>query len=177
MHCLSIFAPAWRDKQEARLGKHVWRGLYSVFALSGLILLIYGYGQYRYEADAWYTPVAAGRHIAMALMLPVFPLLIAACLSGRISRMVRHPMLLAVCLWAAAHLAANHTGADVLLFGSFLIWAVLLWLSFAWRKPRPAAQAAAYRTMNDVIAVVGGLLLYALVAFWLHKPLTGVALI
>ena len=84
-----------------------------------------------------YTPPTALRHVALLLMLPVFPLLVAAYVPGRIKTMAKHPMLLATKLWALAHLLANGTLADVLLFGGFLVWAVADRISV---KRRPAAR-------------------------------------
>ena len=110
-------------------------------------------------------------------MLPVFPLLFAAYLPGRIRSAAKHPMLLAVKLWATAHLLANGTLADVLLFGGFLAWAVADRISV---KRRPAVEAhevpaAPPRPANDAIAVVGGLAVYAVFVFWAHRWLIGVS--
>jgi len=106
------------------------------------------------------------------VMLPVFPLLLAAYLPGRIKAAVKHPMLAAVKAWALAHLLVNGMLADVLLFGGFLAWAVLDRIS-AGKRPA-VAQAAPGSPRNDVIAVVGGLALYAVFVVWAHAWLFGV---
>jgi len=108
----------------------------------------------------------------MLLMLPVFPLLLAAYLPGRIKAAVKHPMLTATKAWALAHLLANGMLADVLLFGGFLAWAVLDRIS-AGKRPQPVTSAPA-SVRNDVIAVVVGLALYAVFAMWAHPRLIGV---
>jgi uncharacterized membrane protein len=174
VHSVSIVAPSWRDAQLAQRGEAAWKGGYSVLAGVGLVLLIYGYGVARQAPIVLFTPLPAMRHVAMLLLLPVFVLLLAVYLPGRIKSAARHPMLLATKLWALAHLLANGTLADVLLFGGFLVWAVADRVSLK-RRPARAVPALAPRAANDAIALVGGLALYALTVFWAHAWLTGVA--
>jgi uncharacterized membrane protein len=174
VHSVSILAPAWRDAQEQRRGDAVWKGLYSVVSLVGFVLLVYGYGLARQAPVVLYTPPTALRHVALLLMLPVFPLLFAAYLPGRIKAAAKHPMLLATKFWALAHLFANGTLADVLLFGGFLAWAVADRISLKRRPQRPLRTAPA-RPVNDVFALVGGLAVYALFVLWLHSWLFGVS--
>ena len=177
VHSVSIAAPGWRAAQIARHGERAWKGAYSVAAGVGLALLIVGYGMARREPIVLYTPPVALRHVALLLMLPVFPLFFAAYLPGRLRSAAKHPMLLAVKLWATAHLLANGNLADVLLFGAFLAWAVADRISV---KRRSAAEAhavpaASPGALNDVIAVVGGLAVYAGIVFWAHLRLFGVS--
>lgn len=177
VHSLAIVAPGWRMRQIERRGPGTWKGLYSVASIAGFALLIVGYGMARREALVLYTPPAALRHVALLVMLPVFPLLLAAYLPGRIRRAVKHPMLLAIKFWALAHLLANGTLPDVLLFGGFLAWAVADRIAV---KRRPAAQAhevpgAPPRPANDAIALVGGLALYAVFLAGAHRWLIGVS--
>ena len=174
LHSVSIVAPDWRDAQVARLGEGPWKGTYSVVAVVALVLLIVGYGAARQSPVVLYAPPAWLRHLNLLLMLPVFPLLIAAYLPGRISRAAKHPMLLAVKLWAFGHLLANGTLADVLLFGGFLAWAVADRISVKRRVPRAIPQAAPGGG-NDLIAVVGGLLIYLLFIWRAHLWLVGVS--
>jgi uncharacterized membrane protein len=142
IHSVSIFAPTWRDQQFAQRGEAAWKGVYSVVSLIGFVLLVYGYGAARQAPVVLYTPPAAMRHIALLLMLPVFPLLFAAYLPGRIKSAAKHPMLAATKLWALAHLLANGNLADVLLFGGFLAWAVADRISL---KRRAHAPCRAHR--------------------------------
>ena len=174
IHSVSIVAPAWRDGQLAQRGESAWKGLYSVAAGVGLGLIIYGYGLARQLPAVLYTPPTALRHVALLLLLPVFVLLLAAYLPGRIKTAAKHPMLLATKLWAAAHLLANGNLADVLLFGGFLAWAVADRISLK-RRPVRAVPGAPAGPANDVIAVVGGLVLYFVFFRWVHAWLIGVS--
>ena len=174
IHSVSIVAPAWRDAQVASRGDLPWKGLYTVVSLIGFGLLVYGYGLARQAPLVLYTPPTALRHVALLLMLPVFPLLFAAYLPGRIKAAAKHPMLVATKLWAVAHLCANGTLVDVLLFGGFLAWAVADRISLKRRPSRPVPGAPA-GPANDVIALVGGLAVYGLFLWKLHAWLIGVA--
>jgi uncharacterized membrane protein len=136
--------------------------------------LVVGYGQARTLPQLVYIPPGWTRHLALTLLLPVFPLLFSAYLPGRIKAWVRHPMLLATILWASAHLLTITTRADLLLFGSFLGWALADLVSALARAPATPALGVA-RPYNDLLAVVGGLGLYLLIAFWLHLKLIGLA--
>ena len=177
IHSVSIVAPAWRSGTLTRLGEGPWKGLYSIAAAVGLVLVIVGYGWARRSPVVLYTPPAGLRHLALLVMLPVFPLLFAAYLPGRIKAAAKHPMLLAVKLWAVAHLLANGTLADVLLFGGFLVWAIADRISVKRRSPieAHAVPAAPPRSANDAIAIVGGLAVYVLFLFWAHRWLMGVS--
>ena len=107
-------------------------------------------------------------------MLPVFVLLAASYLPGRISAAAKHPQLVAVKLWALAHLLGNGTLADLLLFGTFLAWAVADRISLKRRTPRTVPAAPASKA-NDAIAIGAGLAVYVLFVVWAHKALIGVA--
>jgi uncharacterized membrane protein len=173
VHSISIVNDTWRNRMLARLGEGTWKGLYALVALAGLVLIVQGYGLARLDPVVLYTPPPWLRQVTALLLLPVFPLLFAAYLPGRIRSVTRHPMLVATKLWALAHLLANGTLADLLLFGSFLVWAIADRISLKHRAPRPVPAAPA-RRFNDVIAVVLGLALYAAFALWLHVRLIGV---
>lgn len=175
IHSVSIVAPAWRDAQVERRGERLWKGIYALLSLVGLIVLIHGYGVARQSPVVLYTPPPALRHVALLLMLPVFPLLFAAYLPGRMQRAARHPMLLAVKFWAAAHLLANGTLADVLLFGAFLVWAVADRISVKRRAVPHRVPGAPPSALNDIAALTGGLVVYVGFLFWAHAWLTGVS--
>ncbi len=175
VHSTSIFVPAWRASQAKLRGDAAWKGMYSLLSLAGFVLLIYGYGVARQSPVVLYTPPTFTRHIALLLMLPVFPLLFAAYLPGRIQAVAKHPMLLAVKLWALAHLLVNGTLHDVVLFGAFLTWAVADRISVKRRAVVRAHPGAPPSPVNDVIAVVGGLAAYAVFVLWAHLKLIGVS--
>ena len=174
VHSISIVSDPWRNRMAGRLGEWPWKGLYSLLALLGFVLIVSGYGLARQEPIVLYTPPLWLRHLTVLLMLPVFPLLLAAYLPGRIQARARHPMLLATKLWAFAHLLANGTLADVLLFGTFLAWAVADRLSLKERVQRPVPGAPPSR-FNDTVAIVAGLAFYLVFFAWLHTWLIGVS--
>lgn len=175
VHSVMIVAPGARQRAVQALGINGWRGIYSLIAIAGLVLLVVGYGQARQAPVVLYTPPSWMRHVTFLLMLPVFPMLFAAYLPGKIKASLKHPMLAAVKLWAFAHLLANGMLADVLLFGVFLAWAVLDRVSLKRRAAQPAAATAS--RWNDLIAVVAGLVVYGLFLTVLHRLLVGVPLV
>jgi uncharacterized membrane protein len=177
VHSIAIVSVAARDHWAAALGLNAWRGLYSLLSLAGFILLVIGYAEARQAPVLLYVPPGWMRHVVFALMLPVFPLLIAAYLPGRIKARLKHPMLAAVKIWALAHLLANGMLADVLLFGGFLLWAVVARVSFKRRVQKLMMPLPKPSGRNDAIAVVLGLALYVLTLFWLHRLLVGVPLV
>jgi uncharacterized membrane protein len=173
VHSVSIIANDWRDRMVARLGEKTWKALYGLASIVGFVLIVKGYGLARQDPVFLYEPPYFMRHVTALLMLPVFPLLLATYFPGRISAAVKHPMLTATKAWALAHLLCNGTLADVLLFGSFLAWAVLDRIAVGKRAPR-TVPAAPPSKLNDVIAVVGGLALYVVFTLWLHQRWIGV---
>lgn len=176
-HSTRILAPGWRAGTIARIGDKRWRGVYTLVSLIGLVLIIWGYGLTRLDPIIVWSPPVWTRHLALLLMVPVFVLFAAANLPGRIRAAVQHPMLAGTKIWAFAHLIANGTLADILLFGSFLAWAVADRISVG-RRPREAPAHGADRPpsmRNDVIAVVSGLALYLAFLLFLHRWLIGVS--
>lgn len=174
MHSVEIFSSTFRANAIARMGERPWKGLYTLISIVGFILIIWGYGQARQDPVLLYAPPVWMRHLSALIMLPVFPLILAAYLPGRIKAALKHPMLAGVKFWALAHLLANGMLADVLLFGSFLAWAVADRISFKRRVARPI-QTAPPSKMNDVIAVVAGLAIYVAFVLWLHRWMFGVS--
>ena len=173
-HFISIVALPWRDRMAARIGEQPWKGLYSLVAIAGFVLMLWGYGEARHSPFVLYSPPFWLRHVTALLMLPVFVLLFAAYLPGRIKTAMKHPMLAATKMWAFAHLLSNGTLGDVLLFGSFLVWAVADRISLKRRPQRPIRTAPSGR-FNDIIAVVLGLAAYVAFALWLHVRWIGVS--
>ena len=174
LHALSIVAPGLRDRLAARLGEGAWKGLYSLVSLAGLVLLIEGFASARATSVVLYSPPLALRYVAIALMLPVFPMVLAAFLPGRIGATLKHPLLVATKTWALAHLLANGALIDVILFGSLLAWAVANRIALKRRPARTLPSAPAGR-FNDLIAIVAGLALYAAFLAGLHRWLIGVS--
>lgn len=176
IHSLVIFAPGARESMVRKLGANGWRGIHSMVSAVGLVLVFVGYGEARQAPVLLYAPPHWMRHVSFTLMLPVFPMILAAYFPGRIRTALKHPMLVAVKTWALAHLLSNGMLADVLLFGGFLAWAVANRISLKRRAPTLAITAAP-RTRNDVIAVVLGLALYVVTLLWLHRVVIGMPLV
>ena len=175
VHSLRVFAESWRTSLRQRLGENAFKGLYSVLSIVGFALIVWGYGAARQQPVAlWASPVWT-RHLAALLTLPAFVLLVAAYVPGNaIKARLHHPMVIAVKVWAAAHVLANNTVADLLLFGSFLVWAAL---SFRAARQRDRLANTVYppgRTGPTVVVVVVGLAAWAGFAFWAHAAWIGV---
>lgn len=158
-----------------RLGEGGYKGLFSLASLAGLVAIVIGFGQ-REFIPVWDPPTWT-RHLAMLLMLPVFVLLVAAYVPSRIHDAVQHPMLAAVKLWAFSHLLANGDLASILLFGSFLAWAVWDRISVKRRNALGPIGNRPATPRGDVIAVVVGLALYGMMVAWGHEWLIGVPLL
>src|SRR5450631_3325391 len=152
VHSVAIVSPDSRDRALSRFGEGAWKGSYALLSLIGFVLICYGFGLARQAPVVLYSPPTWLRHVVLIVMLPVFPLLFAAYLPGRIKAAAKHPMLAAVKLWAFAHLLANGMLADVLLFGGFLAWAVLDRISLK-KRPQNLRTAPPGR-FNDAIAVI-----------------------
>jgi len=172
MHSASIVALPLRDRIVAK-SENMWKGVYAIASLIGIVLMVRGYADLRQTPTYLYVSPAWLRHVAALLMLPVFAFFIAPYFPGRIRNALKHPQLVAIKIWAFAHLLVNGTVADVLLFGSFLVWAVMDRISLKQRPARPIAGAKESK-MNDIIVVVVGLALYLVFVFFLHEKLFGV---
>ncbi|MCH7345932.1 NnrU family protein [Pelomonas sp. CA6] len=173
VHATRIVAEDWRSRQLARLGEKRWKGLYSLVSALGLGLMVWGYGQARLTPlPLWAVPKGMN-HLAGLLMLGSLVLLAAAYVPrNHLKSRLAHPMLLAVKVWALAHLLANNTAADLLLFGSFLLWAVL---DFRSARRRPAATAPATSTLAGTLATGAiGVTAWAAFVLGLHQWLIGV---
>ena len=173
VHSISIVNREWRNRMFEHMGEKKWKALYSITALVGFAMLVYGYGLARQHPVVVYVPPYWLRYVTGILMLPVFPLFFASHLPGKIKSTVKHPMLAAVKIWATAHLLSNGMLADILLFGGLLAWAVVDRISVK-RNPRGPVDRIPPSTRNDVIAVVGGLITYVVFMRWLHGWLIGV---
>ncbi|MCB1438743.1 MAG: NnrU family protein [Nitratireductor sp.] len=174
IHSSKMLFPGFRGNVIASRGLNAWKGIYSLVSFAGLILIIWGYALYRPDApDLWIPPVWT-RHIALLLMAFAFIILVSSNLpTGRIKQAVKHPMLLSVKIWALAHLLANGDLASIILFGSFLAWAV--WDRIAAKRRGDPLPVAGSSLIPDVLSVVIGLALYVVFVLWAHQWLFGVA--
>ncbi|PND25065.1 NnrU family protein [Sinorhizobium sp. M4_45] len=176
MHLVRVVAPGFRAGIIESRGKGTWMGLYTIVSLVGLCLIIYGFGQARGETGMLYDPPIFLRHIALLLMLVAFIVLAAGFLpAGRIAVALKHPQVLSIKIWALAHLLANSERSSVLLFGSFLAWAVILRISLKRRERAGEKVLPVFKsTRNDVLAVLIGLVAFVLFVWKLHELLIGV---
>ena len=151
---------------------------YTLVSFLGLALIVWGFARYRATGwiDVWYPPIGL-KHLTVALMLPAVILVVASYIRGRIYTVLKHPMLTGVKLWAAAHLLANGDLGSIILFGSFLGWAVFDRISLKHRADAGAPPIPVGGPTNDLIAVAVGIIAYLALAFVFHPVVIGVPVI
>jgi uncharacterized membrane protein len=151
---------------------------YALVSLLGLVLIVWGFARYRATGwiDVW-TPPTAFKHLTVALMLPAVILVVASYIRGRIYTKLKHPMLTGVKLWAAAHLLANGDLGSIILFGSFLGWAVFDRISLKHRTDSGGPPIPVGGGSNDLIAIAVGFVAYLALAFAFHPVVIGVPVV
>lgn len=160
----------------AALGENGYKAAFSVVSVAGLALMAYGFARYRAEGwiEIWSPPLWT-RHLAALLVYPAIVCIVAAYSQGHIKRVLRHPMLVGVKLWAFAHLLSNGDLGSIILFGAILGWAVFDRISLKHRVAASGAPALPLRGWHaDAVAFVVGTLLYAALAFLFHPYVIGV---
>ncbi|OHV81247.1 NnrU family protein [Ensifer sp. LCM 4579] len=176
IHLVRSFAPAIRTAVIKRRGTGTWHAVHGTLALVGLALIATGFAQARTTTGMLYTPPIFMAHIALTLMLIACICLVAAFLPpGRIRVATRHPAILAIKIWALAHLLANGETASVLLFGSFLAWGIVMRISM--KKRWRAGEIAYPRFVSygyDLAAAVIGAALFGVIVWKLHALVIGV---
>ncbi|MTI43487.1 putative membrane protein [Roseibium hamelinense] len=178
LHTLPMF-PERRAAIVAQMGDMPYRAVYSIASIASFVVMIYGYGMVRGQPPILYYPPEWTGHLVMLLMVPVFPLLIAAYVQGRLKRTFKHPMLVAIKLWAFSHLLVRGDLASVILFGSFLVWAVADRISVKRRhggEPSVALHIDENRPYIDGFVIIAGLILYGLFVWKGHALVIGVPL-
>ena len=174
-HSCRIFAEPWRNQMIDRLGEVKWKGLYTIVSLIGLVIVVIGYGQARQNPIVIWQPPIYLMHIAILLNLVAFIFLAASFSTNNAIRLkLKHPMILGVKVWALAHLLANGTLADMILFGSFLLWSVLDFRS-ARKRPIHIPEKAVVSSKATIIVIVSGIVVWAAFVFGLHQYLIGVS--
>jgi uncharacterized membrane protein len=173
-HLVSSAARDFRSRMIGKLGENLYKGLHAFLAIIGAVLMARGFEAARAAgAMVIWSPPIFTRHIALLLLLPVFPLFFSGSANGHIKAKLKHPMLASVKLWAVAHLIANGTLPDIILFGGILAWAVAERIIL---KRRGAVGGTANPSITaDIIAVVAGLALYVAMLMGLHAWLIGVS--
>jgi uncharacterized membrane protein len=174
VHSVRIVGDNWRSAAIKRIGAGPWKGLYSLVSIAGFVLLVWGYSQARQQMPLW-DPPAFMKHITGLLMLPVFPMFIASYVpQNGLRARLHHPQVLSIKLWAFAHLLSNGNLADVVLFGSFLLWAVLSYRAARQRDEDVGTLYVPGTTKGTAITWVAGLVAYAVFVMGLHAWLIGV---
>ena len=169
-------AAGLRAEVASKLGENGYKIAFSLLSLASLALLIYGYAKAP-SVQVW-SPPEWTRFVAIVLMLPAFIFLVAAYVPGRIRSRLKHPFLVAIKTWALAHLLANGDLASMILFGSFLAYAVYDRITLKHRRPSSVVGLEGpEKPQNDVIAIVLGTVLYAVFLVWLHPFLIGPAVL
>jgi uncharacterized membrane protein len=177
-----------RARVIAASGESGYKIGYSLVSAAGLALIIWGFAHYRATGwiDVWYPeallqwlglPSATFKHIAVGLMLPAVIMVVASYIRGRIYTTLKHPMLAGVKLWAAAHLLANGDLGSIILFGSFLGWAVFDRISLKHRGDAGAPPIPVGGPANDLIAIAVGIVAYLALAFAFHPVVIGVPVV
>ena len=174
VHSLRLIAPEWRDRKVASMSANSWKGAYALVALAGFALLIWGYGLARQQPTFLWNPIVGMRHLASLLMLVASVLLVATYVPrNHLKAALHHPMLLATKVWALAHLLANNTLADVLLFGSFLVWAIVVYAASRRRDRTQGVVYAKGTALGTAITLVVGAGVWVAFAL-LHGRVIGV---
>jgi uncharacterized membrane protein len=175
LHSLRIFADGWRSRQIERWGLKRWKALYALMAITGLVLICWGFGLARQHPVLLYVPPLWLRHLNALFTLVAFVLLAAARVPRNVFKArLHHPQVLAVKVWAFGHLLATGMLHDMVLFGAFLLWAIVLFAASRRRDRREATIYPAGTAKGNVLTVVIGLVAWAVFALWLHLWLIGV---
>ena len=195
-HSVRIVADDWRTQKMEAMGEKAFKGVHALISLLGLYLLVVGYGEARLQTVVLWNPPTATRHISLLLMLFASILMVAAYIPrNHLKIRMGHPMVLSVKVWAFSHLLANGNLADVLLFGGFLIWALLNFKSARARDRAQVQRPDANGELNagvsfaslpedapiqpnlaaTLITLAGGIALWAVITFVLHAKVVGVA--
>jgi uncharacterized membrane protein len=175
VHSLRVFADDWRKRQLASLGELRWKGLYALVSLIGFVLLCWGFSLARQQPVVLYVPPPMLRHLNALFTLLAFVLVAAAYVPrNHLKAKFGHPMLLGVGVWAFGHLLAIGMLRDVVLFGAFLLWAVVVFIVSRRRDRATIHRYPAGTLSGDVMSIVLGVVLWAAFAFWLHLLLIGV---
>lgn len=176
VHSIRIFAEGWRTRMIDRIGAGRWKGLYTFNSVIGLLLIIWGYGLARdYPVPVWDPPVWAS-HLTIVLMAPAFFLVAQnGNPQGPIAARLGHPMMIAVIIWALAHLLANGTLADIVLFGTFLVWSVFALRAAVHRDRAAGTERVAGGWMKDILPGSAGLVLWLVFLLKAHQWLFGVS--
>lgn len=171
-HLWTALARKGREGLIKKLGPGPYKGLYSLVAIAGFVLIVIGWRSA--DASIVYSPPAFMKHVTYLFVFLALVLLAAAYLpAGKIASAAKHPMLAGVKLWALGHLLSNGEVRSLILFGAFLAYGVIDRIMVKKRnEPTPKAGPV----VNDALAVAVGAGAWAAIYFFLHPYIAGVAL-
>ena len=175
VHWIGVLAPQWRAARVAQIGLGRWKLAFSILSLVGLGIVIWGYGMARTQSVVLWTAPAVMRHVTALLSVIAFILVVAShAPRNHFKAALGHPMTVGIGLWALGHLLVNGALHDVILFGAFLAWALVTYVT---RRRRDRAAGPTYpagTAKGDAIAIVAGTVAGLVFALFLHGPLIGV---
>lgn len=175
-HSVRVFAEGWRQQVIVRLGLNAWKGLYSVVSIIGFGLIVWGFGLARQHPAVLYASPMSLKHLNALFTLIAFVLIVAAYVPrNHLKAAVGHPMLAGVALWALGHLLAIGGLRDVVLFGTFLVWAIADFAVSRGRDHRAGVTHPPGTLVADTLVIAIGVLAWAAFAFWLHARLIGIS--
>lgn len=174
VHSISILAPGYRETLVTKNEK-AYKAVYALLSLLGLYFIVNGYADLREDPSIIYFGAQSLRPLVSILMLVGFILFFVPYFPGKIKAVTKNPQLLSVVLWAFSHLLVNGSLADILLFGSFLVWSIVDLISMK-KRPQRVVSPLKASWVNDVIVIVAGAAIYAIFVRFLHGSLIGVPL-
>lgn len=174
-HSIRIFADDWRTRQITQRGENLWKAIYSICSIVGFVLIVNGYSDARVDPQVIWLPPQWLKNTMAILLLPTFVLIIAAYVPGtKIKSWSGHPMAASVKLWGLAHLLANGNLADIILFGSFMTWAIFDYRASRQRDKKAGVRYPFAGISRDITVITIGIILWGLFVVYLHQWLIGV---
>lgn len=157
-----------------QMGESTYKIGYSMIAFIGILGIIYGFGAYRSSGyiQIW-SPPKAFYHLNIAFSTLGMVCLVAANLNqGFIKTRLQHPFLVGIKLWSFGHFLANGDLGSMLIFGSFLFYAIFNRIALK-KRGVPRLPYKPFSLPDILALVIGSGLAYALIK-GLHLYLIGV---
>ncbi len=170
-HLMPALAPAFRRGLLEKLGEKTYRGIFSLVIVASLVLIVMGWRSTPEELV--YELPGVTRPVGLILMLLAFALIGAAHRATMIKRLIRHPMLTGVFLWACSHLLTNGTTRALILFGALGLWA-LIEIPLISRREGAYAKPDAPGSTEELKGLLISAIIF-IVALFLHPYFAGVS--
>lgn len=172
VHLIRGLAPGLRQQLWDKLGEGGYKGLFSLLILSSIVLMVFGWRsatpQFIYAA-----PLSFGA-VTLLLIATGFLLFVVSGRQSRLRRIIRHPQLTGVTLWAGTHLLLNGDSRSVVLFGGLAVWSILEMLVIsrregAWVKEEAPGWGTEMASAAMAVVAIG-------VVIYVHRWIAGVAI-